>query len=164
MPAQLSRPQGRWVIALSLLLALILTIMPLPGWATGIRPEWVALTLIYWCIALPQRVGVGTAWTLGLCLDILKGSILGQHALALTIIIFLVTKIHRQVRVYPLWQQALSIGALILLNQMLVLWINGIIGVESMGWSYWLPSLSSAILWPWMFLILRDIRRNFGVR
>jgi len=164
MATPLSRPQGRWVIGLSFLLALILTIMPLPDWATSIRPEWVALTLVYWCIALPQRVGVGTAWTLGLCLDILKGGILGQHALALTIIIFLVLKIHRQIRVYPLWQQALSIGALILLNQMLVLWVNGIIGLESMGWTYWLPSISSAILWPWMFLILRDIRRNFGVR
>ncbi len=164
MANPLSRPSGRWMIWLTFLLAFILTIVPLPEWAATMRPEWVALTLIYWCIALPQRVGVGTAWGLGLGLDVLKGAVLGQHALALTIVIFLIIKIHRQIRVYPLWQQALVIGALILLNQMLVLWVNGIIGISSSGWIYWLPSLSSAVLWPWMYLILRDVRRNFGVR
>ncbi len=158
---RISRTHGTFIIAFSFVIALILTVVPLPDWVKPLRPEWVGLTLIYWAIALPHRVGVGTAWTLGLMLDVLKGGILGQHGLALAVIIYLMLKVHQQFRVYPLWQQALIIGALILLNQMLVLWINGIVGLESGGWSYWLPSITSAILWPWMFIILRDLRRHF---
>lgn len=158
---KISHTHGTLIIGFSLVVALILAIVPLPDWVKPFRPEWVALALIYWAIALPHRVGVGTAWTLGLMLDVLKGGILGQHGLALAVIVYLILKVHQQFRVYPLSQQALIIGALILLNQMLVLWINGIVGFETNGWGYWLPSLTSAILWPWMFVILRDIRRHF---
>ncbi len=158
---KISHTHGTLIIGFSFIVALMLTVVPLPDWVKPLRPEWVGLALIYWAIALPHRVGVGTAWTLGLMLDVLKGGILGQHGLALAVIVYLILKVHQQFRVYPLWQQALIIGALILLNQMLILWINGIVGLESGGWSYWLPSLSSALLWPWMFIILRDIRRHF---
>ncbi|HGX92757.1 MAG TPA: rod shape-determining protein MreD [Candidatus Tenderia sp.] len=158
---KISHTHGTLIIGFSFIVALMLTVVPLPDWVKPLRPEWVGLALIYWAIALPHRVGVGTAWTLGLMLDVLKGGILGQHGLALAVIVYLILKVHQQFRVYPLWQQALIIGALILLNQMLILWINGIVGLESSGWSYWLPSLSSALLWPWMFIILRDIRRHF---
>ena len=158
---KISHTHGTLIIGFSFIVALMLTVIPLPDWVKPLRPEWVGLALIYWAIALPHRVGVGTAWTLGLMLDVLKGGILGQHGLALAVIVYLILKVHQQFRVYPLWQQALIIGALILLNQMLILWINGIVGLESSGWSYWLPSLSSALLWPWMFIILRDIRRHF---
>ncbi len=158
---KISHTHGTLIIGFSFIVALMLTVVPLPDWVKPLRPEWVGLALIYWAIALPHRVGVGTAWTLGLMLDVLKGGILGQHGLALAVIVYLILKVHQQFRVYPLWQQALIISALILLNQMLILWINGIVGLESSGWSYWLPSLSSALLWPWMFIILRDIRRHF---
>ncbi len=159
--AKISRTHGTLIIGFSFVVALMLSVIPLPEWVKPFRPEWVGLAVIYWAIALPHRIGVGTAWTLGLLLDVLKGGILGQHGLALAVIVYLILKVHQQFRVYPLWQQALIIGALILLNQMLVLWINGIVGLDNSGWSYWLPSLTSAILWPWMFIILRDIRRHF---
>ena len=158
-----AQPRGRFIIGLTFLVAFVLTIVPLPDWFKAFRPEWVALTLIYWCIAVPQRIGVGSAWLSGLLLDVLRGGMLGQHALALAVIAFLILKVHRQFRVFPLWQQALFICALIIIYQLLVMWLNSIVGIKGDGWRYWLPSLSSALLWPWMFVILRDVRRHFGI-
>lgn len=156
--------QGRGVIIMSFVVAMILTIIPLPDWIALIRPEWVALVLIYWCMALPNRIGVLSGWGLGLLLDALKGAIIGQHALALAIIAFLTIKVHQQIRVFPMWQQALSIMGLLVLYQMLVMWISGIVGDRGHTWQYWLPALSSTILWPWIYLVLRDTRRHFGVK
>jgi rod shape-determining protein MreD len=162
--SQAIRPRGGIIIVATFVAALLLTILPLPEWMVSFRPEWVALILIYWCMALPQRVGVISGWGLGLLLDGLKGAVLGQHALALAIIAYLTLKVHQQVRVYPMWQQALSVMGLLLLYQLLVLWVSGIIGVKSQTWLYWLPTLSSTLLWPWLYLILRDLRRHFGVK
>ena len=77
------------VIYASLVVALILMILPLPDWAQIYRPNWVALVLIYWSMALPGRVGLWFAFFCGIVLDTLLGTLLGQHALALVIIIFL---------------------------------------------------------------------------
>jgi rod shape-determining protein MreD len=81
-----SRTQGIWVIVLTFFIAYLLAIVPVPEWAMSYRPEWVPLVLIYWVMALPYRVGIGSAWIAGLVLDILEGSILGLNALALVII------------------------------------------------------------------------------
>ena len=162
--AQQTRAQGTSIIILTFIAAMVLTVIPMPEWMALFRPEWVALTLLYWCIALPLRVGVGSAFILGLLMDVLKGALLGQHALALAIIAFLANKVHQQIRVYPVWQQALSIMALIILYMMLVLWINGIIDYKTHNWLYWLPAISSTLLWPWVYIILRDLRRHFGVK
>lgn len=162
--AQVAPPQGRLVIVLTFVVAMALTIMPLPEWLSPFRPEWLALTLMYWCMALPHRVGVLSGFTLGLLLDVLKGAVLGQHAMALAIMAYLTLKVHQQIRVFPMWQQALSIMGLLILFQMLVMWINGIVDQRGSSWLYWLPTFSSTLLWPWIYLILRDVRRNFGVR
>ncbi len=154
---------GSWVIVASMAAALMLTMLPLPDWAEHARPEWVALVLIYWVMALPQRIGVGAAWVCGLFLDVVRGAVLGQHALALTLIAFITLKLHLRLRVYPLWQQATVVLMLVALEQMLVLWIKGFLGLSPEGWFYWVPALVSALLWPWLYLILRDLRRHFRV-
>jgi rod shape-determining protein MreD len=143
--------------------ALVLTMLPLPDWAEPARPEWVAMVLIYWCMAVPQRVGVGVGWVMGLFLDVVHGALLGQHALALAVVAYLTLSLHQRVRVFPLWQQALTILLLVALEQMLVLWIKGVIGESPETWGYWWPSLTSMLLWPWIFLVLRDVRRKFRV-
>ena len=162
--AGLAPPQGRWVIVMTFVVALLLTAMPLPEWLSYARPEWVALTLVYWCMALPQRVGVGAAWFLGLLLDVLRGAALGQHAMALSLVAFLALKLHQQIRVYPMWQQALSVMGFMTLYALLVLWISGFLEVRTSHWYQWLPVVTSALIWPWLFIILRDVRRHFGVR
>ncbi len=162
--AHATRGGGMIIIGLSFIAALILTIIPLPGWMVAFRPEWLALALIYWCMALPHRIGIFTAFFLGLILDVLKGGVIGQHALALVVVTFLTLKVYQQIRIYPMWQQALSIMGLLILYQVLVMWINGIIDTKSSDWNYWLPVVSSTLLWPWIYLILRDIRRHFGIK
>ena len=148
---------------MSFVVALVLTMLPLPDWAEPARPEWVAMVLIYWCMAVPQRVGVGVGWIMGLFLDVVHGALLGQHALALAVVAYLALSLHQRVRVFPLWQQALTILLLVALEQMLVLWIKGVIGESPETWNYWWPSLTSMLLWPWIFLVLRDVRRKFRV-
>ncbi len=160
----LARHHGGATIAFTFIAALMLTMLPLPDWAALFRPEWVALVLIYWCLALPDRVGVGIGWSTGLLLDVIKGALLGQHALALALVAYLTLHLHQRIRVFPLWQQSLFVMLMVALNQMLVLWINGVIGQSPNSWLYWLPSLTSMLLWPWVFLILRDLRRQFRVR
>lgn len=155
---------GTLIIVSSFIVALLLVALPLPEWGQKLRPEWVALALIYWCMALPQRFGIAWSWTTGLFVDVLTGALLGQHALAYAVVAYLVLKLHSRIRVFPLWQQALSVLVLILLAQMIVLWVKGAIGQPPNSWTYWLPSLTSCLLWPWVYLLLRDLRRRFRVQ
>lgn len=155
--------RGGSVITLTFVLALFLTVFPLANWAIDYRPEFVTLVLIYWCMALPRRVNIGIAWIMGLLVDVLTGGLLGEHALSMAIVAFVTTKLHKQIRVYPLWQQALTVCTLVALNQLIVVWVKGITGDSPQSWTYWAPSLTSAILWPWVFGILRAMRRRFRV-
>lgn len=156
-------PQGFGIIIISFMVAMMLTVIPLPEWAATFRPAWVPLVLIYWCIALPKRVNIGVGWLSGLFVDILTGTLLGQHALAYAVVAFLSVKLHQQIRVYPFWQQALSVFTLVALGQLLIVWILGIVGRAPESWLYWMPSATSALLWPWVFIVMRDIRRKFRV-
>ena len=149
---------------LALFVAFILTIMPLPEAAQEFRPDWVTLVLIYWAMALPSRTGVTVAWVAGLMLDVTHGAILGQHALGLTLVIYIVHLQHQRMRVASLIQQAIVIFFLLLLKQLIVLWVSGIVGRAPDTWLYFMPSLVGAVLWPWLYIILRDLRRKFGYR
>ena len=88
------KSNGVWVIVLSFFLAYLLAIVPFPEWAMNYRPEWVPMVLIYWVMALPYRVGIGSAWCAGLILDILKGSVLGLNAIGLVIVAYVLSLIH----------------------------------------------------------------------
>ena len=159
----LVRSHGVWVIAASFLLAFALAVLPMPLWAQPYRPEWCPLVLIYWCMALPQRVGVGVGWCMGLCLDILTGALLGQHALGLGVVAYLALKLHQRVRVTPLWQQALTVAVLLLCYRLLGLWVLGILGLRPNFANYLTPPLISALFWPWVFVVLRGARRHFHI-
>jgi len=154
---------GDWIIFISFIVAFIFTIFPLPDWLALLRPEWVALVLIYWCMALPQRIGVGIAWIVGIFLDVLRAGLLGQQALSLCVVAYVTIKMYQRIRVFPLWQQALSVAVLIGLHLMLMLWIKGITGQPTNNWSYWLPAFSSMLVWPPVYFVLRNLRRRFRV-
>jgi rod shape-determining protein MreD len=158
-----TQPNGRWVIVLSLLIAFLLSGITLPGALDRYRPDWVALTLIYWCMALPHRVGISAGWGVGLFLDIGRGGLLGQHALALAVVACLTLQIYRRMRLAPLWQQAFSIVALLTIERILVFWINGVIGYPPQDWWYLAPALGGMAIWPLLFVVLRDVRRYFEV-
>jgi rod shape-determining protein MreD len=158
-----AKRHGSWVIVLSFVAAFLLDAMPLPDWAVDARPLWVALVLIYWCMALPERIGIGIAWVLGLLLDVMQGTLLGQYALGLVVVAYVTVQTHRGVRVFPLLQQAVLVGFLLLFYLLLSLWVRGIVGLPPEKWSYWLPAVTSMVLWPWIFIILRDLRRKYNV-
>lgn len=149
------RRDSGWFILFTLFAAFVLTIIPLPAEVEPFRPEWVALAVIYWCMAQPLRVGVGVAWLLGMVLDIIQGTLLGQHALGMTLIAFLVVKFHQRIRAFPLWQQLMIVLTLIAIYKLLTLWIMGILGKTPDTWLYWASGLSSMLLWPWLSSILR---------
>ena len=148
------------VVFLSIVVALMLAMMPLPDWAQSFRPDWVTMVLIYWVMALPQQVGVTVAWVSGLLLDVSLGGILGQHAIGLVLVTFLVLLQYQRIRVFSLFQQAIVIFILLIFKQILVLWVNGIVGQAAETWSYFLPSLIGAMILPWVFELLSTIRRQ----
>ncbi|MDH5300781.1 MAG: rod shape-determining protein MreD [Gammaproteobacteria bacterium] len=151
------------IITLTFIAAFALSLIPLPHWAGSFRPAFVLMVLVYWCIALPNSVNISVGWIVGFITDIMVGTLLGQHALAFAIVAFLAVKLHQQIRVYPLWQQALSVFTLVALAQLLVVWVLGIIGQSPNSWLYWMPSFTSALIWPWTYMLMRDLQRKFGV-
>ncbi|HHI77043.1 MAG TPA: rod shape-determining protein MreD [Gammaproteobacteria bacterium] len=152
-----------WVIWLTFAVALLLTILPLPEWARPFRPQWATLALIYWCLALPHRISVGTGFVLGLLLDVLTGTLLGQHALGLSLVAYIAVQLHARIRVFPLWQQAFAVLVLLTLEQILSLWAMAASGQATPGLRYWAIPVTGAALWPWTFMLLRNVRRRFKV-
>lgn len=160
------RLRGRQLllINISLLTGIALTIFPLPDWVAAVRPDWVALILVFWCIAQPARTGLSHGFFYGLLLDIATGTLLGQHGLGLTIVSFAVLKNHARLRLFPLIQQGVIIMLLLLVKQIVDLWIYGITNNEpSSLWIYFLPSVISLILWPWIFIFMENIQRRFAI-
>ncbi len=158
-----NEPGGGAIIFGTFLLGLMLSQVPLPTSVEWLRPEWVVIILIYWVMALPERVGLGSAVLLGLALDIIKGIPLGLNVIALLVVAYLTLMLHRRLRMFPLWQQAFVVMILVGINQLLFNWFHGLIGTRSDSLIFLLPALVSAILWPWMFVILRGLRRTFRV-
>lgn len=159
------RTSANWVILLSYFIAYLLAVVPFPEWALNYRPQWVALVMIYWTMALPYRVGIGYAWLAGLMLDILEGSLLGLNALALAIIAYITLSLHQRLRMFFMLQQSAVVLALVGLHLMMTYWMKIAAGQSVASNLYFLlGALSSALMWPWMFILLRQMRRSFGVR
>lgn len=159
----LIRHNNGWVIIVTFVIALMLTAMPMPEMVQSWRPAWALLVLIYWCMALPHRVGIGAGWLYGLSVDVLLGSMLGQHAMGFAVIAFIATSVHQRIRVFPLWQQSLIVGAMLAVEMLLTFVVRHIAGISDLGVVYWAPLLISIMLWPWVFIILRDLRRRARV-
>ena len=154
---------GRLAIVATLCVAMLLMILPMPEWARPFRPQWVTLVLLYWAIALPHRIGVGSGFIAGIVLDGLTGTLLGQHALGLSIVTFIAIQLHQRIRVFPFWQQSLGILVLLVIEHLLALWVMGATRGVTPGMVYWMVPLIGALLWPWIFVTLRKVRRHFKV-
>lgn len=157
------RRHGNWVIVLSYLVALLLSIWPLPDAAEPFRPAWVLLVTIYWCLFLPQRVGLLVTFCAGILLDTLTGALLGEHALALLLVAWVTLKLHLQLRVYPWWQQALVVWLLMLLYTFVLYWIDGMLGYTQGALLRWMPVLITTVLWPWSMQLLGLLQQRFQV-
>lgn len=155
--------RGAWVIAVTFLVALLLAVLPLPAWLVWARPEWVALVLIYWVVALPQRVGILAAFAVGAVVDIVEGAVMGQNALALSMVAFLALILYQRLRLFNLWQQAAVVFMLLGINQLLVQWVQNVTSQGAQTFFFLMPALMGALLWPGVFILLRHLRRQFRV-
>lgn len=143
-------------IVFTLFAALIFTLLPMPEWAVWARPAWVLLILIYWAMISPSQVNVGVAWSTGMMLDILTGTLLGEHALALTVVVYLVCRLRMRIKMYPMLQQGLSVFVFVLIYQSIIYVIQGFGGDAPHTYLYWLSSLTSMLLWPWLYAVMKD--------
>jgi rod shape-determining protein MreD len=151
-------------IILTIVLAMGLRIAPLPGALAAFNPDWVLLSLIYWSLAVPERVGIFHAWTFGLLTDVLTGRLLGQYALAYSLVIYICLKLHKRLRQFPLIQQGLFIFCCLLLSQLLLFLIKNFQHPAQLHASFWLPVFTGTVSWPMVYTVLRFVRLSQRVK
>ena len=147
-------------MTLSLIAGVLLMLFPLPNWGELLRPYFIALILIYWTVEGGFRFGLGASFLFGLFLDIATASLLGQHALGLVIMVYLVQRFRSRIRFFPMWQQALAVLALLINDRIILLWILLFQGSLQLDLNFWLPPFIGALLWPWIFLLMDRVRRT----
>jgi len=142
-------------LSVTLFVALMANLLPLTGWVLALRPDFVALVLLYWGIYQPRKVGFLPAWLLGLAMDVADGSLFGQHALAYSVMMFTAIFLHRRVSMFDMRHQILHVLPILLVMQLIVLGVRHAAGGEFPGWWYFLSSITGALLWPATDLLLK---------
>lgn len=154
-PEEILRPAEPWFIMFTLFVALLGNLLPLSGMAEALKPDFLALVLLYWCIQEPRYVGVGAAWFLGLVMDVSDATLFGQHALAYAVLAYAAEYFRRRVLRFPLWQQAVQVALLLALCAGLVLLIRVVGGAPLPRLMYITPPLVGALLWPLFSVVLQ---------
>lgn len=152
------RPRPTWILPVSLLAALLLGLLPLPPTLQALRPYWLALVMAYWVMEDPERVGMGFAFLTGLVADLVMSSLLGEQALRLVVIAFILQRFRARLRFFPMSQQALAIGALLLNDCIVTAAIHFTLGVPRVPALAWLAPGLGMLLWPPVFMLLDGLR------
>lgn len=142
----------------SIAAALLLALLPLPEGARTLKPFWLALVVIYWALESPERMGLGRAFALGIAGDLLSGTLIGEQALRLTVIAFIVLRLRSRMRFFPMLQQTLAVLALLVNDRIVMLMLRAFAGEGAPPWTYWLAPVLGMLLWPWLFLLLDVVR------
>ncbi len=153
-----------FLIWLSFIVALFLQVAPWPGELESFRPSWVVLVTFYWVLALPQRVNVGTALILGLLWDLMLGSTLGVRGFMMSILVYMVALNFQLFRNMSLWQQAFIFSVLTLMGKVVIFCVENLVSNVDFEPSILLSGILNFLLWPWLFLLLRRIRRQFSIK
>jgi rod shape-determining protein MreD len=146
-PQEILLPVRAGFIALTLVAALMLNLLPWSGAWLWIKPDFVALVVLYWCIEQPRKVGFISAWVMGLFMDVADGTLFGQHALAYSILAYAGIVLHRRVRMFSGTPQAVHVLVLLLMNDLIVLAVRKVAGADFPGLQYFLGSFVAAALW-----------------
>jgi len=147
-PHEILLPVRAAFIIFTFIAALLINLLPWAGWWLVLKPDFVALVVLYWCIQQPRKVGFTSAWLLGLIMDVAEGSLFGQHALAYSVLAFAGIVLHRRVLMFTMRDQVLHVVVLLLLNDVMVLVVRMFAGAAFPGISYFFGSLIAAALWP----------------
>ncbi|HUL40400.1 MAG TPA: rod shape-determining protein MreD [Burkholderiales bacterium] len=165
MPSQAAQaqeillPVKTSVIVLSLAIALFLNLLPWSGFGLLIRPDFVALILLYWCMHWPRKVGFGTAWGMGLLMDVADATLLGEHAFAYSLLVYLAIIVRRRALVFSPREQVWHVLSLLLISQLAILLVKVYSGAEFIGWGYFLSSVTGSLLWPALSALLAVVLR-----
>ncbi|HEY2864547.1 MAG TPA: rod shape-determining protein MreD [Casimicrobiaceae bacterium] len=154
-PEEILLPVRPWFIVLTLLIGLLANTLPISGMTLVLRPDFLALMILYWCIQEPRLIGVGVAWWLGLMMDVVDATVFGQHALAYAVLAYGAGYFRRRVLRFPLWQQAAQVAVLLLLCAGLVLLVRVVGGAPLPRWTYIVGPLTGALLWPLVTALLQ---------
>lgn len=147
-------------VTLTVILALIFSLVPLPDAIAPARPNLLLLFVIYWALSAPRIGGLMFAWLCGLAVDLLTGTLLGQHAAAFLFVAFLTHKFQLRMRIFPIYHQTLTVFMLLAVYEFLIFWIDGIIGQEVTTWLRWVPVISGALVWPIVIAVLDTWNRR----
>ena len=150
----MSRGEPRWAVTLTLLVGLILQVLPLPHWIEVVRPSFIALVIIYWSIYAPHAGGFAAPFLAGIALDLFKGEVLGQNALAIALIAYIAMSLHQRLRNQTLVQQSLFVFAVLTLNEFVVWGIEGWTGHPVASPWRWIQPMIGAMLWPFVALLV----------
>jgi rod shape-determining protein MreD len=151
---------SRLRVTMTVIIALILAVLPLPRWMDIARPYLLLLLVIYWSLSAPRIAGLLFAWLCGMAIDLLKGTTLGQHALAFLVVSVLTHKFQLRIRIFPLSQQTMTVLLLLLIYEALVWYTDGVLGYPVTTWARWIPVLTSTLLWPVVVGILDTWNRR----
>ncbi len=156
--------QGMSLVALSLYAAMVLQIFPMTSWLSYVRPNWILLFLLFWVYVLPGRFGIFFAFLVGLLTDLLLDSVFGIHALSMITIVYLQLLVHRQIRIFSGFQQFLLILFFSFLYLLFIRLLEGFFGNPAEpDMFYWLPVLSNALVWPWLFVVMDSLKSRFNI-
>jgi rod shape-determining protein MreD len=150
----LARREPRWAVTFTVLLALILQALPLPTWLEAVRPSFIGIVVIYWGIYAPHAGGIFAPWLAGLGLDVFKGDVLGQNALAIALVAYIAMSLHQRLRNQTLVQQSLFVFAALTLNEFVVWGIEGWSGHPISSPWRWIQPMIGAMLWPFVALLV----------
>ncbi|HTM28985.1 MAG TPA: rod shape-determining protein MreD [Rhodanobacter sp.] len=153
-----------WWFVGTLVFALVSMLVPLPGVLEPFKPYWPALFLLYWSLESEERVTLGLAFLVGLAADLLNGVVLGEQALRLCALVFIALRFRSRLRFFPMWQQALAVLALLLNDRILLLIVRVLAGASLPPASWWISPFVGAALWPFLFLLLDDLRARLRIQ
>lgn len=155
---------SHWWFVGTLVFALLSMLVPLPGVLEPFKPYWPALFLLYWSLESEDRVTLGLAFMVGLAADLLNGVVLGEQALRLCALVFIALRFRSRLRFFPMWQQALAVLALLLNDRILLLIVRVLAGASLPPASWWISPFVGAALWPFLFLLLDDLRARLRIQ
>ncbi|MBS0320089.1 MAG: rod shape-determining protein MreD [Proteobacteria bacterium] len=154
-PEEILKPARGWFVAVTMLAAFVVNLVPLSGTAQLLRPDLLALVLLYWCIHEPRLAGVGVAWCAGLVMDVGDATLFGQHALAYAALAYAALFFRRRVLRFSLWHQAAQVAALLLMSAALVVLVRTVGGASLPRLTYFIGPLVGALVWPLLSIVLQ---------
>ena len=153
----------RLLIFFTFITGIVLDVLPVPGWGLWVRPNWTFLIMLYWVMVIPYRVSVGTAFILGLILDLFNGSLLGENAVCFVLAAYIIARLHKKLFLFPIVQQMLILLLIVTMYKVIIFCVQGFIGHLPGSYLYWAAIPVSVILWPFLFILLNELQKAFRI-